>query len=501
MKKFIIILLCACSTISFAQNNTGKLEQAASNNCNMRWFSMDSVSTGAICRTDSTGLYQAVGWEINNPRVSLYGNNDSIPLWEYNTPVNSMSMSKNGKIVALGSVNDIYILNKYTGEVISDFNLGVLTSSNCGAIDITPGGNFIVASADAGDSSWVFGFQKNSTTETWKYKIIRHPLAMKISGNDSVVVVNTYNNFYVFETFTGTLRFSGTIAGCENPMGISGNGDVLAVIDYDGWLKVYKWNGTTYILLWKRMEPGTDYFNWMSAVDVSYDGSLIAGGTLNFPTSTTDDGKVMLFKTDSGSTPVWTYPDLKDKVVSVSFSKNGKILSAASWGDIDNTRSDLVIFNTQSNIPIYELNSPGSFFWCETSSDGTTVIASGKSIWAQSFGLGGELYNIAVDTSGNAAINELHGYSGKNIILSVQNYPNPFNSETFIEFQLATKSSVTVDIYNMTGNKIGTLLNKEINTGKYSFEFNTGYLADGVYYCRITANNEIKILKLIKITK
>ena len=127
---------------------------------------------------------------------------------------------------------------------------------------------------------------------------------IKIAANDSLLIVNAYGAFYVLRTYTGQLLYTNTIQGTQTSQGISGNGNIIAVIDYYGNLKVYQRNGAaSYGLLWQHQEPPGLYYNWMSAVDVSADGSLIACGTLNFINANTLDGKVKMFRTASGSTP------------------------------------------------------------------------------------------------------------------------------------------------------------------------------------------------------
>jgi hypothetical protein len=69
-----------------------------------------------------------------------------------------------------------------------------------------------------------------------------------------------------------------------------------------------------------------------------------------------------------------------------------------------------------------------------------------------------------------------------------QNYPNPFNPSTTIEFNLAEPSIVTLKVYNVLGQEVSTLLNKEeMEEGERSVEFNAGNMPSGVYFYRIVA--------------
>ncbi|WP_337866430.1 exo-alpha-sialidase [Ignavibacterium sp.] len=74
-----------------------------------------------------------------------------------------------------------------------------------------------------------------------------------------------------------------------------------------------------------------------------------------------------------------------------------------------------------------------------------------------------------------------------------QNYPNPFNPSTKIPFLIAGKNTnkfyATLNIFDLLGRKIATLLNESITSGKYEVEFNTNTIPDlksGIYFYQIT---------------
>lgn len=69
-----------------------------------------------------------------------------------------------------------------------------------------------------------------------------------------------------------------------------------------------------------------------------------------------------------------------------------------------------------------------------------------------------------------------------------QNYPNPFNPTTNITFELPTTSIVTLKIYNLLGQEIATLIDREeLTAGEEEVEFDASVLASGVYLYRIVA--------------
>ncbi len=70
-----------------------------------------------------------------------------------------------------------------------------------------------------------------------------------------------------------------------------------------------------------------------------------------------------------------------------------------------------------------------------------------------------------------------------------QNYPNPFNPSTTIEFSLANKEQVTLNIYNVLGELVETLINENLEAGNYKINFNGNNLTSGMYIYHIQAGS------------
>jgi hypothetical protein len=81
-----------------------------------------------------------------------------------------------------------------------------------------------------------------------------------------------------------------------------------------------------------------------------------------------------------------------------------------------------------------------------------------------------------------------------------QNYPNPFNPETKIKYTLNKSSIVKLNVYDVLGNRISTILNEFKNAGTYETTFDGSDLTSGMYfYNLISENNSItKKMMLIK---
>jgi len=78
-----------------------------------------------------------------------------------------------------------------------------------------------------------------------------------------------------------------------------------------------------------------------------------------------------------------------------------------------------------------------------------------------------------------------------------QNYPNPFNPSTKINYQIKENGFVALKVFDSLGKEVATLLNKEQQAGNYSVDFNASSLASGVYYYRLSVNNNSLVKKMI----
>ncbi|MHB1688190.1 MAG: DUF7619 domain-containing protein, partial [Ignavibacteriaceae bacterium] len=73
-----------------------------------------------------------------------------------------------------------------------------------------------------------------------------------------------------------------------------------------------------------------------------------------------------------------------------------------------------------------------------------------------------------------------------------QNYPNPFNPSTIIEYDIPKYSDVRLDVFDILGRNIATLVNDKKAAGSYKVEFNASRLASGVYFYRIQAGDFVQ---------
>jgi hypothetical protein len=70
-----------------------------------------------------------------------------------------------------------------------------------------------------------------------------------------------------------------------------------------------------------------------------------------------------------------------------------------------------------------------------------------------------------------------------------QNYPNPFNPTTKINYSLPNDSKVTLEVYNIIGERVAQLVNEEQSAGYYVVNFGTSSnnIPSGIYIYKFTA--------------
>jgi hypothetical protein len=83
-----------------------------------------------------------------------------------------------------------------------------------------------------------------------------------------------------------------------------------------------------------------------------------------------------------------------------------------------------------------------------------------------------------------------------------QNYPNPFNSSTMIGFDIPKTESVTITLYDIIGQKIGTLLYNKMKAGKHAVKWNGRNnkgltVPSGIYFYRFESGNRIETRKMM----
>ena len=86
----------------------------------------------------------------------------------------------------------------------------------------------------------------------------------------------------------------------------------------------------------------------------------------------------------------------------------------------------------------------------------------------------------------------------------LKNYPNPFNPRTTIAFELNSKGKTKLEIFNLKGQKVKQLVNKDLDFGRHEFVWNgknddNQDVASGVYFYSLTHEKKSFVKKMIVI--
>jgi photosystem II stability/assembly factor-like uncharacterized protein len=134
------------------------------------------------------------------------------------------------------------------------------------------------------------------------------------------------------------------------------------------------------------------------------------------------------------------------------------------------------------------------------SGNGTTTEPKDYSFTDNNRKNGNHFYQLKqIDFNGSSEYSEII-----NVAVSIpveyrleQNYPNPFNPETTIKFSLPEASKVTLNIYNTLGEKIAELVNTNLEAGNYSYQWDAGNSASGIYLYELFTDKFISLKKMI----
>ncbi|RTZ73340.1 MAG: hypothetical protein DSY99_03000 [Candidatus Neomarinimicrobiota bacterium] len=78
-----------------------------------------------------------------------------------------------------------------------------------------------------------------------------------------------------------------------------------------------------------------------------------------------------------------------------------------------------------------------------------------------------------------------------------QAYPNPFNPVTTLEFGVPVDGDVAIDIYNIQGRLVESLVSRHMEAGYHNVVWNADYHASGVYFVKMIASEYLKTQKIM----
>lgn len=114
-----------------------------------------------------------------------------------------------------------------------------------------------------------------------------------------------------------------------------------------------------------------------------------------------------------------------------------------------------------------------------------------------------KLKYIATSYSNNLYIDDINitqnplSIEEANAALNFGLYPNPTNGSFTLNYNLDKARNVSIAVYDIVGNKVFDLMNKNEGQGEHNYEFNNLNMAAGIYYVRLTADENVNVKRLV----
>jgi hypothetical protein len=135
---------------------------------------------------------------------------------------------------------------------------------------------------------------------------------------------------------------------------------------------------------------------------------------------------------------------------------------------------------------------PASAFRPDYSGFGSLLIGPKGHLYVGTLGQGVYRSTSPARTVANERANEVP----RHIALG-QNYPNPFNPHTTIPFTLAQPARVTMDVVDVLGRVVATLIEGEMPTGMHMVSWEARGIPSGVYFYRLRTEHRLEMRKMI----
>ena len=190
----------------------------------------------------------------------------------------------------------------------------------------------------------------------------------------------------------------------------------------------------------------------------------------------------MLYTSNGGSNWISQTSGTSNRIVSLSFKDNNTGWAAGYAGTILHTTNG-------GNLWTPQISTTTENLWFVDFIDSNLGWAAG---WNGTI--------LHTTNGGITSASQMYQEIQDKFILH-QNYPNPFNPETKIKFHIPEEMPVNITVYNLLGEEIITLLNRELTPGVHEVEFNSGNLnlPGGLYFYRLTAGDISETKKMILI--
>jgi photosystem II stability/assembly factor-like uncharacterized protein len=343
-------------------------------------------------------------------------------------------------------------------------------------------------------------YRTTNSGQDWTYKIIS-TITKSING---IHMFDASNGLLVGDPNGGKWGIAKTSDGGANwtalTPAVSAPNDSIR-----GWANSFEvlnnnmWFGTNQNLIYHSQDNGNTWTSYptpgMHLVKLSFRDELVGAARFNTYTDadtiTTGENGIAITK-DGGMT--WTMLNTinLENRGNVAYEPKGKRLWAVNWDNVYMSRDIGESWQVEA-VPRGFDSVYASDIYATTSSNGRTVVYSG--------GINLITYLSPWEEYTSSAIEPTIPFDG----FEISNvYPNPVsgsNSRFTVEFNIQDQGLTELAIYNEAGVKVQDALSAVLSPGSHSYSLNTGNLASGTYFIRLTHKNTRVRTRLLSLTR
>ncbi|MFQ5865302.1 MAG: PQQ-binding-like beta-propeller repeat protein [bacterium] len=401
-------------------------------------------------------------------------------LWSYpvNEEVWGIDITSDGSLVAAGTSGGMLHVIDRMGNLVwqhehpSEHQIREVKFSHNGHYLCYEASPFKLYDAATGDTLWEFPF----IDVHWRGITFSHDDAYIAYGGGSSLLLLDINGNFIWEKYIGgVLPYFIGITPDLSRIVVADKGDLLSCFDGSG------------NLLWRH------YMNVLTDAHMSTDGSRIV--TLSH------DGIIRMYDRDGNL--LWHRAVDGAGHNGLHMTGDGKYI-VVGGGTVDSPYKTMLL-DEDGNL-LWEHSQPGPIpdpYHPYLISTMNVVISPDAKFIVSGYGAGApgiQLFQGEIATSVREEISD-------NTILSdayelSQNIPNPFNSTTLIEYVLPEDGPVKIEVYNILGQKIATLVNEVQPAGVYSVAWHGmddrgRNVASGIYLHKLETRDFVKVRKTL----
>jgi sugar lactone lactonase YvrE len=271
-------------------------------------------------------------------------------------------------------------------------------------------------------------------------------------------------------------------------------------IGADSLLYVLQWGGNGKV---KRYELDGTFVDDFTSVGVSQSIGIDWDSNGNLYVSSYSEDNVRKFDQDGNDMGLFVTTNLLGPT-NIWFDENGELLV------IDYNGTAVKRYNTSGTFINNFITGLGNAEGVDFFPNGNILIGNGATSSVKMFDSNGNYIEDLIPSGSGGLMTPNAVVIRETNVLSVddntlksnsfileQNYPNPFNPTTNIRFRIADRGFATLTVFNVLGNEIETLFNKELEKGEYQFAFDASGIPSGVYFYQLKVGSIIQTNKMV----